>query len=1113
MPGNKAIYDRAMDQSRQAARQKRWDDALKNALRAVQEFPGDNDARTEQAVALFNLQNYDQALQVLNGLRDEDPNNPFFLEYLALTYEGQHDTDAAIQTYRLLVQIHEQQRAIGRTIEVLRDILRLRPELDDERERLATLLRESGARNKAAVEYFNLARHYQERGMLDDSADRVEIALQLDPENREAKELLGALHEAMARAADTDAPAGGGGGGGGTATAAPTTSSELRPSAVSGRSGSLRSQQFVLEKRIAQAHEMQEAGDIDGAIQQYEEAINAGLQRADVFYSLGLLYQEREDHHEAVKMLEQAATDPEYALSAHFALGASYTELHQLPQAAQEYEQAIGLVDLQTVGRNESDDLVQMYEKVTDIYKQLGNEARAASLFSTLASFFQSRKWGKERAQEFSRRAKELQDLNMMKKLRSLGTGALVPDEPGASPDQTATLSPGEMLTEPEPETWGKIRPITHYLRAGADGMAGDFVIPAEVTVSTDPLELIESMHPPEPTEPVAPVTPLDTSGLNEQVARWIAASGKYIEQNLLDAAIDACYEVIRLEVDYLPIHLRIGEIYERQGFLNEALTKYQTLIDVFTVFGEQHRAIDVYFRFIELSERLGSQLPTISARARLAELLKQDGRVSEAAQQLAQVAAHYFRIGQNNRALEEYRRGIQWAPKDKEIHAQYGLTLFKLGRHEAALDEFRKAVESNTEDPVDIVRINMTLAVIATHPDAVWDSLATVLELIKNNPQASNRVQSEYRTALIEADEPVLHYILGIIQQYSNQHSSALLEFEQTQAMLESGDTTMLPLVLIHQAMADSYIALGQADEALAQLHQAHLVTGQARTEKRIKHPFARPLSQGELVKRMAEAHAASDDLEAAEQALREALRQFPYDRNIYTKLADVCFRQGKLKEALMSLEDLATYYENHQNLDHAIEILEDAHKLAPNNITIGNRLAHLYIRRGYPDKGVDSLVRVADLQRREGLIKDAVANLQQAAEIQNLLGRQQETLAIYDRIVSIAPDDVEARQWLSIMYTLASRTTEAINEKKQIARIYAQKRDFDNAIAELHQVIGLNQDDTEALYMLGDMLMRRGEYRQAVQLYKRMLRRDDIEMERVEALLAAANRMLEQQ
>jgi uncharacterized protein HemY len=97
--------------------------------------------------------------------------------------------------------------------------------------------------------------------------------------------------------------------------------------------------------------------------------------------------------------------------------------------------------------------------------------------------------------------------------------------------------------------------------------------------------------------------------------------------------------------------------------------------------------------------------------------------------------------------------------------------------------------------------------------------------------------------------------------------------------------------------------------------------------------------------------------------------------------------------------------------------------------------------------------------------------------------------------------------------MYTLAGRPKEAINEKKQIVRILLQQRDYDNAIAEMHQIYALDQNDTDNLFLFGDTLMRRQEYEQAVRIYGRLAKMPNIEIERVEALQAAAKRMLEQQ
>ena len=67
-------------------------------------------------------------------------------------------------------------------------------------------------------------------------------------------------------------------------------------------------------------------------------------------------------------------------------------------------------------------------------------------------------------------------------------------------------------------------------------------------------------------------------------------------------------------------------------------------------------------------------------------------------------------------------------------------------------------------------------------------------------------------------------------------------------------------------------------------------------------------------------------------------------------------------------------------------------------------------------------------------------------------------------------------------------------------------------------HVALGANytrrvdQSDLDAYYMLGDMLMRREEYGQAVQLYGRLLKMEGVETERVQALLSAASRMLQQ-
>ena len=145
MAGNRALYDRAMEQSREAARQKNWEEALKQAVRALQEFPQDADGRSSAAVALFNTGKYPQALQILEELRGTDQNNPFFLEYLARTHERMGTTAAAVAAYTQLADLQQERRLSMRAVEALREVLRLRPDADEQRLRMARLIEEAGS--------------------------------------------------------------------------------------------------------------------------------------------------------------------------------------------------------------------------------------------------------------------------------------------------------------------------------------------------------------------------------------------------------------------------------------------------------------------------------------------------------------------------------------------------------------------------------------------------------------------------------------------------------------------------------------------------------------------------------------------------------------------------------------------------------------------------------------------------------------------------------------------------------------------------------------------------------------------------------------------------------
>ena len=283
--------------------------------------------------------------------------------------------------------------------------------------------------------------------------------------------------------------------------------------------------------------------------------------------------------------------------------------LGRLHDAAEAFDQALLQVDLEGIGRGEADDLIAMFRSAAEAYEELGDLSRAASLYTTLAGVFQNKRWGRELSDQYKLRARALNERSMMAKLQRIGTGVL----------------PGEVVTDPRRDrakgTWGTL-PNAAEPVATAEPEAVHHDIMAD-----DPFA---SLNLPEISEPTfAPLTPLPTEGCSDDVVRYIAASTKFMDQGLVHAAIDACYEVIRLDPNYVPVHMRVGEIFERDGQVEPALLKYRTVIDIYIAREQPMVAIDAYYHFLELSP------DSLVPRGQLAQLLRASGKTNEASDQI----------------------------------------------------------------------------------------------------------------------------------------------------------------------------------------------------------------------------------------------------------------------------------------------------------------------------------------------------------------------------------------------------------------------------------------------------------------------------------------------
>src|SRR5207248_7589087 len=128
--------------------------------------------------------------------------------------------------------------------------------------------------------------------------------------------------------------------------------------------------------------------------------------------------------------------------------------------------------------------------------------------------------------------------------------------------------------------------------------------------------------------------------------------------------------------------------------------------------------------------------------------------------------------------------------------------------------------------------------------------------------------------------------------------------------------------------------------------------------------------------------------------------------------------FRQGNLTEALGELNDVLVQHQKHNENEKTLETLGHMSKLAPNNVAVRRKLSDLYLKLGMTDHGLTELNTLAELQLKAGLLKDAMKTYQKTADLHYTLGQHEKAIGIYEKIVRIAPRDLDASDELTNMY-----------------------------------------------------------------------------------------------
>jgi tetratricopeptide (TPR) repeat protein len=143
-----------------------------------------------------------------------------------------------------------------------------------------------------------------------------------------------------------------------------------------------------------------------------------------------------------------------------------------------------------------------------------------------------------------------------------------------------------------------------------------------------------------------------------EKVLSALSLSQEYMKRGALTAATEVCYRAIESAPTYLPLHLRLAEIFAQDGRVEDSVSKYQAVADLYTVREESRQAIGVYKRVLRLMPM------EVVIRARLIDLLISFGEIDQALDQYLALADAYFQLAQVDKALEKYAEALRLVPR-----------------------------------------------------------------------------------------------------------------------------------------------------------------------------------------------------------------------------------------------------------------------------------------------------------------------------------------------------------------------------------------------------------------------------------------------------------------
>jgi tetratricopeptide (TPR) repeat protein len=432
MPGREDVFQNAMNEGHSAAWDQKWEQAVEAYQKALAESPENPKALINLGLALNQVGRYEEALEMYKRAAQFSPDDPLPLEKIAQLSERLGHLKQAVQAALQSAELYIKSKEVDKALENWLRVTQLDPENFTAHSRLALVHERLSRPHQAVIEYLVVASLYQQAGNADKAAEMVGRALHLmpnSPEATQAKTLLkngqvlpkpvrrkggtGALRMAQVRQLEAPKPAEEGldpiaEAHGKALNRMAEALFELYSESGDTPSPQRSMQAFVhgtdplsLKKtesakvllHLGQAIDAQSNNQDAQAAEELERALEAGYNSTALYYDLGLLRAKTNRIESALRYLQHAVMNNDYALGARLVMAEILRQMGRLTEAAKEYMEALKLADSSVVPPEQADSIRQLYEPLIEAQAKKSDSQELGKLCDNIKTLLLQPNW------------------------------------------------------------------------------------------------------------------------------------------------------------------------------------------------------------------------------------------------------------------------------------------------------------------------------------------------------------------------------------------------------------------------------------------------------------------------------------------------------------------------------------------------------------------------------------------------------------------------------------------------------------------------------------------------------------------------------------------------